>query len=361
VNGTCGRRMNFHFQPFAFRAAQSAVHRAWWTALGLTTVLGLSACSGMTWLPSPPPTATPLPPTATLTVTLTSTPTHTLTITPTRTLVPTVTPRPTLTPTITLTLMPTFTLTPTETASPSRPAVLYPRRDVNGKLLDWRYTHITEYTLTEKRLPRVMWAYLGFQLMDRAIHRDTLKIMDKDVTVYYLNVQHDFDKQPRPMRLVLGGIYGKDLPISQIPAGGSGYIRLRVLAPGETFDPYIFHRDANKGYPTREVKYPDMLLADFERLLPGLPDEIIVLADSQVLFDPDERAIVQEEMSRVAFLAARYLPFTHLDEFNRFTGPSPAASSLSELLLHGVTIAGGIPAYSSDTLVLLPHQTGRVP
>ena len=347
--------MNLPFPPFTLRAGRSVVHLTWLTALLL------SACSGLPWLPSPAPTATPLPPTATMTVTLTNTPTSTPTITPTRTLVPTVTPRPTRTSTVTLTPLPTFTLTPSETAAPARPAVLYPRRDVNEIVLDWRYTHITEYTLTEKRLPKVLWAYLSFQLMDRAIHRDTMKIIDRDVTVYYLNVQHDFDKQPHPMRLVLGGTYGKDVPISQMPADGSGYIRVRVLAPGEPFDPYIFHRDANKVYPTREAKYPDTRLADLEKLLPQLPDEIMVLADSQVLFDPDERAIVQEQMSQVAFLAARYLPFTGLDEFNRFAGPSPAATSLSNLLLKGVTLSGGIPAYSSDTLVLLPRQSVQAP
>ena len=192
--------------------------------------------------------------------------------------------------------------------------------------------------------------------MDRAIHRTTLTIMDQDVTVYYLNVQHQFDGQPGPLRLVLGGTFGKDVPLDLIPLDGSAFIRVRVLDPDAAFDPYIFHRDALKSYATREPQYPDMPLVALERMLPGLPDELIVLADHQILFDPDNLAQVQVDMSRVAYLAARYQPFAAVDDYNRVTGPNPAAVDLREFLLHGVPIPGGIPAYSSDTLVLLPAR-----
>lgn len=322
-------------------------------ALTLGLLFSLAACSDLPWLPTPPPTFTP---TVTATATLTPTRTATATITPTRTLVPTVTSIPTHTSTVTQTPLPSLTPTITETPAPLRPAVLYKRRDINDKVLDWRYTHISEYSETEKRLPKILWATLGFQLMDRGIHRDTLKIMDQDVTVYYLNVQHDFDGQPRPLRLVLGGTYGRDVPYRNIPADGSLYIRVRVLSPFETFDPYIFHRDANKSYATRTMNYPDMPLNDLEQLLPGLSDELIVLADHQILFDPDRLDQVQVDMGRVAYLAARYQPMMAVDEYNRVTGPSQAAIGLRELLLHGTPLDGGIPAYSSDTLVLLPRQ-----
>jgi hypothetical protein len=333
--------------------ARPAAFAAWLCSLALAASASLASCAGLPWLPTPPPTPTP---TVTSTVTPTATATITPTVTPTRTLVPTVTLRPSHTSTVTLTPLPTSTPTSTETPAPLRPAILYPRRDVNGKLLDWRYTHISEYSETEKRLPKVLWAYLGFQLMDRAIHRDTLKIMDQDVTVYYLNVQHQFDNQLALLRLVLGGAFGKDVPLNLIPLDGSAYIRVRLLEPGAAFDPYIFHRDAQKGYATHEPQYPDMPLVALERLLPGLSDELIVLADHQILFDPDRLDQVQVDMSRVAYLAARYQPFTVVDAYNRVTGPSPAAADLREFLLHEVPIPGGIPAYSSDTLVLLPQQ-----
>ena len=307
----------------------------------------LSACSST---PSPTPSIT-----ASFTPTLRPTPTITRTPPPTWTHVPTLTFTPTLTPTL------TPSLTPSETPAPLAPAQLFTFHDADGRLIDWGYDHISSYTTNEHGAPITLTAYMAFQLMDRAIHHETVTYDSQTLTLYYLNVQHDFNDSLLPVKLILSAASGTDVPLSLIPGGGGAYIRLRMLPLWDGFDAFAFHRDANKAYADRSRRYPDVLLADLENLLPALPSGLIVLADAQVLFDPDTLAYtVKYNLDTVPYLAARYMPFLAVDDYDRATGPNPAATSLANHLIHLDPIPNGIPYYSSDTLVLIP-LTAQIP
>jgi len=197
--------------------------------------------------------------------------------------------------------------------------------------------------------------------MDRAIHHETITFDEQTLTIFYLNVQHAFSGNLLPIKLILSATPGTDVPLSLIPGGGSAYIRLRILPLWDNFDAYSFHRDANKSYADRSRRYPDVLLVDLEQLLPALPSGLIVLADAQVLFDPDTLAYqVKYNMDTVPYLAARYMPFLAVDDYDRVTGPSPEATSLANYMINLVPISNGIAYFSSDTLVLIP-LTAQVP
>ncbi len=228
-------------------------------------------------------------------------------------------------------------------------------------MIDWSYAHISSYTLNEHGAPKTLSGFLAFQLMDRAIHHQTITFDEQTLTLYYLNVQHEFSGKLLPLKLILSATAGKDVPLSLIPGGGSAYLRLRILPLWDSFDAYSFHRDANKTYADRSRRYPDVLLVDLEALLPALPPKLIVLADAQVLFDPDTLAYqVKYNIDTVPYLAARGMPFLAVDDYDRVTGPSPEASSLADYLIHLAPIPDGIPYFSSDTLVLIP-LTAQVP
>ncbi len=59
-----------------------------------------------------------------------------------------------------------------------------------------------------------------------------------------------------------------------------------------------------------------------------------MLADAQILFDPDTLAYqVKYNLDTVPYLAARYMPFLALDDYGRVTGPTPEATSLANTLI----------------------------
>ncbi len=94
---------------------------------------------------------------------------------------------------------------------------------------------------------------------------------DQTLTVYYLDVQHAFSGKLLPLKLILSATPGKDVPLSLIPAGGSAYVRLRILPLWDIFDAYSFHRDANLAYADRSRRYPDVLLGRPASAAPGSP------------------------------------------------------------------------------------------
>jgi hypothetical protein len=308
----------------------------------LIILLALTGCA----FPTLGPTAT-LIPTGTATVTATIPPTHTP--------LPTQTSTPTLTPTITL------TPTATETPVPLTPASLFPFHDADGNIVDWSYAHVSHYVKSESGSPKDLSGFMAFQLMDRGIHRNTVTYDSQTLTIYYLNVQHEFSRQMYPVKLILSAASGDDKPLELIPAGGGDYVRMRLVPRWNIFDAYSYHRDANKSYAERSQLYPDMLIVDLQKLLPTLPDGLIVLADAPIIFDPDTLGYqVKQDMDTVPYLAARYMPFLALDEYNRITGPTAEASALANLMINLKPIQGGIPYYSSDTLAFILN-TGRVP
>jgi hypothetical protein len=318
----------------------------------MAMLLGLIGCG---------PEATPTP-----TTTATITPTHTQTLTPTITYTPTptqtktpantITPRPSNTPTITLTPLPTLTFTPTPTEVVLQPAELFPYRDVNGKVVDWSYGHITRIGFNRLNQVNDLWAFMGFQLLDRAIYQRNFEFLDETITVYYLNVAHEFNGNLLPMQLVIGGTPGEDVAIEDIPAGGNAYIQVQVRESWQPFDPYIIHQDANRDYALRESDYPLLFLKELQELLPSLPDEIILLADHPILIPQDDWNQIKLDMSRVAYLAARYQPFFKLDDFDRLVDQSDFAYALREYLYRNGEMPEGYYAYSSKTLIIISNE-----
>ena len=96
-----------------------------------------------------------------------------------------------------------------------------------------------------------------------------------------------------------------------------------------------------------------MPLLDLQALLPTLPDQLIVLADHAILVDQDGWQQLYNDITSVSYLAARFLPFIQLDEYDRIVGPSPEAEALIEFFLHGSAPTISIPAYSSQVLVFI--------
>jgi len=319
------------------------------TLLLLLIVLGSAGCGE---------NATPLPETPTSSQTFTTTSTHTTTFTPTvtHTLANTITPRPSHTPTVTSTPYPSLSPTPTPTTIEPNPADLFPFKDVNGKTVDWSYFYITQLNTTNLEDVDDLWAFLSFQLLDRGIHQRNFIFLDQTITVYYLNVAHEFNGQLFPMQLVLGGVYGSGMAIEDIPAANSVYLQYRVLNAWETFDPYIIHRDANRTYDLREPIYPLRLLQDFQATLAMLPDEVILLADHMILFHPDDWWQIKLDMSRVSSLAARYQPFFEIDELDRLVDQSDFAYALRDTLLTDAAMPEGLYAFSAKTLIIIQGE-----
>lgn len=288
-------------------------------------------------------------PTATQTFTTTPTPTATLTRTPANT----ITPQPSNTPTQTQTPFPTLSPTPSPTQAPLRPAVLFPYQDLNGRTVDWSYAHITRIRFNRLDEVNDLWAFLAFQLLDRAIHQRNFNFLGEPITVYYLNVAHEFNGEMMPMQLVLGGTPGENIAIQDIPAGGTAYVQVQVRESDDHFVPYIVHRDANRDYELRESAYPLLFLKELQTLLPTLPDEVILLADHPILFPPDDWPQLKLDMRRVSYLAARYQPFFEIDQYDRLADQSDFAYALRDHLLFNETVSEGIYAYSSNTLIII--------
>ena len=305
-------------------------------------------------------------PSPTMTVTATITPTNTQTLTPTITNTPTptqtttpantITPRPSNTPTITLTPFPTLSPTPTPPQAALNPAVLFPFADVNGRTVDWSYFHVTRIGFNRLDEVNDLWAFMSFQLLDRGIHQRNLIFQDEFITVYYLNVAHDFNGELLPMQLVIGGTPGEDVPIEDIPAGGTAYVQYQVRESWQTFDPYITHRDANREYELRESDYPLSFMKDLQALLPTLPDEVILLADHPILFPKDDWPQVKLDMTRVAYLAGRYQPFFEIDDLDRLVDQSDFAYALRDHLLFNREMPESYFAYSSKTLIIIKNE-----
>ncbi len=219
--------------------------------------------------------------------------------------------------------------------------------------MDWSYIHITQ--IGYNRLDEVndLWAFMAFQLLDRAIYQRNFEFSGETITIYYLNVAHEFDGEMVQMQLVIGGTPGENIAIEDIPAGGTAYIQIQVRESWEDFAPYVTHRDANRAYEHRESSYPLLFLKELQALLPNLPDEIILLADHPIIFPPDDWPQIKLDMKRVSYLAARYQPFFKLDDYDRLADQSDFTYLLRDHILQGLNIPPGLYAYSSRTLIII--------
>jgi hypothetical protein len=288
-----------------------------------------------------------------LVVELTVTETRTLEPTMTSTPANTITPRPSQTPSITSTAFPTLTPTPLATPFDSQPAVLFPFQDSNGRTVDWSYIHVTQIGVNSDDEINDLWAFMAFQLLDRAVHQRNLQLLDETISVYYLNVAHDFNGRLLPMQLVLGGTVGANVTIENIPSGGTAYIQAQVRPSSEGFDPFVVHRDANREFELREESSPRMLLSELQALLATLGDEIILLADHPILIPRNEWPQVKLDMSQISYLAARYQPFFDFDEYGQLVDQSDFAYDLRDHIFEQRPMPEGLYAYSSKTLVIL--------
>ncbi len=307
---------------------------------------GVTGCRGTKNLS---PTVSP---TITATSTITQTPTPTQTTTPAFT----ITPRPSNTPTVTVTPYNTLSPTPEPSAIPSRPAILFPYKDINGKTVDWSYIHVTQIGYDQWDAVNDLWAFISFQLLDRAIYHRNLDFLGETITVYYLNVAHEFDGEMRQMQLVLGGTPGADIAIEDIPAGGTAYIQVQVREVWQDFAPYVTHRDANRAYELRDASYPLLFLKDLQELLPTLPDKVILLADHPILFPHDDWPQIKLDMTRVSYLTARYQPFFEFDAYDRIIDQSVFAYDLRDHILNGWAMPPGLSAFSSQTLIIIKGE-----
>jgi hypothetical protein len=306
--------------------------------LFMVSALLLIGCSGNSTSPE-----------ISLTPTITATFTNTVTVT----YLPTVTPHPSRTPTGTETPFPTGSATPTETSAPPRPAQLWLKRDINEKKLDWGYSHITDIGWNSKGEVVRFSAMLGFQLMDRAIHRQTISVFAKPLTVYYLNVRRQVGKELETSRLIVGGAFGEDIPLGVIPAGGPSYVRMKIFTRNEPVDPFNIHISANLPYDKRSGEYPDTLLTDLEAVLSVLPDQVILLADQSIIVDPDSIQRFEYDIQTVSYLMARYYPWMLLDDYDRFTGANQSALELADNLYLNKPITSPIEWYSGETLIFI--------
>lgn len=292
------------------------------------------------------PTALPtFEPSASITPTPSQTPTE----------MPTVTPTPTATATSTSTFVPTATYTSTPTPIPTRLAGLFPLT-AGQQTVDWGYYYITRRDNREDGSLRNLSAMVSFQLVDRGIHSETIKVLGQDVTIYYLRARHVFDQTNLEVKLVLTGLFGENISIAGMPADGSSYISIRTQKADQVFEPWKLHQDWSLPLDQRAPLFQTVRLPDFETTLRNLPDQVIVLADHPVILDPDGWTQIYLDMDRVSASAARFQPFFSFNEFDQMTGQSVQASVWQNYLINNTDIPSSQNnrmVFAADFLVII--------
>jgi hypothetical protein len=234
-----------------------------------------------------------------------------------------------------------------------QPAVLFPKRDSAGRLIDWSYTRISSVQMVDAYTPESMQAFAAFQLMDRAIHSETIMINGRELTVYYLNAAHQFGRQIQPMKIILSGEWGEDISLAGLRSSGSFFVRTRVLKSNEAFDPFAIHRDAAAAPAGGNEKYQDLFINKLEQTLASLPQELIVMVEGPVLVSPDLYNDVEMYFREAPYLAARYRPWVDVDRDGQVTGPSGMSQSLTDNLFHNTPLDTLPDTFSSSLLILL--------
>jgi len=252
----------------------------------------------------------------------------TLTLVPTATDTPTPVPTSTMTPTPTMTptstLVPTATPTYTATPIPTRLAQL-PFLNTNTGSVDWSYFYLTQKENLEDGSLVALSAMVAFQLMDRGIHTETIKILGDDVTIFYLRVRHDFDKNMGEVKLILTGFFGGGLEVNNVPADGSTYINVHKRHANVAFEPWKLHQEWSLPPAQREPLFESMRLDELEKYLGELPDQVILLADHPIIMKRDKWNQLYLDMDRISASAARLSPFFAFNEFNQMVGQTTMA------------------------------------
>ena len=266
--------------------------------------------------------------------TLTSTPAPTSTMTPT----PTLTATPTLVPT------PTSTYTPTPI--PTRLANL-PVLMTGNQLVDWSYHYPTRKENREDGALINLSGMIAFQLMDRGIHSETVRILGEDVTIFYLRVRHEFNTTFSEVKLILTGVYGNNLDIRSLPADGSTYISIHSRRATDLFEPWKLHQEWTLPPNQREPLFNTLRLVELEQYLKDLPEQVILLADHPVIMERDDWNQLYLDMDRLSASAARFSPFFAFNDLDQMTGQTTMALIWQSYLVG----ADNIPADQLNKMV----------
>ena len=280
-------------------------------------------------IPSITPTSTPLPPS---------------TLTPTTTLLPSNTPYDTATPQPTGTALPAFNATP------------FPYKDVDGKAVTNSYAAISEHTLRPSGTTLSLSGFVAFELLDRGIHRQTLQVLEKDLTLYSLRVRHRFGTEVKEVWLILTGVWGINVPYNEAGADGSANISLAELKTKEAFNPAEMHSAWNVGLAKRAPTYGTVSLTDLEALLKDLPQQSLILAENPILFPADSWHQVKLNMLSVSSQAARFHWLFNINEFNIIIGQNANADLWADALLKGSPLPENVADplfFAADNLVVV--------
>lgn len=313
----------------------------------LVVVLLLATTFSCNPQPQGRPTAFPtVAPTQTLIPTATDTPTPV----PTSTMTPT----PTMTPTATL--VPTATPTYTATPIPTRLAQLPALNTGDNQVVDWGYFYLTQREDLEDGSLVSLSAMVAFQLMDRGIHTETIKVLGEDVTVFYLRVRHDFDQNIGEVKLILTGFFGAGLEIRNVPADGATYVSVHQRHASDLFEPWKLHQEWNLPPAQREPLFSSLRLDELEKLLQELPDQIVLLADHPVIMKSDTWNQSYLNMDRISASAAKLSPFFVFNEFDQLVGQTTMAHVWQNYLAFSSDIPADLlnkMVFSADYLIFV--------
>ncbi len=279
------------------------------------------------------PTGIPThPPTKTVTPTITSIPTE----------APTVTPTLTITPTYTPTAIPSPTATMTPTAVPARISGLIDLKVGDDTKVEWNYTYLTQNNKRENGSQYNLSALMAFQMLDRGIHTETIKLLDNEITVYYLRVRHAFKAEHLEVKLILTGTFGDNVAIDAMPADGSNFIFYRTQNSDVPFQPAKIATDWDLPVEQRNEHFQGLTLRQFQVILDELPENFILFAEHPIIIEPERWNQVRLDMERISASGARLNPFFAFNELNQLIGQTSLATILQQNLVSDVDIPGDV-------------------
>lgn len=293
------------------------------------------------------PTGIPThPPTKTITPTITSTPTE----------APTVTPTLTITPTDTPTAIPSPTATLTPTAVPTRISGLIDLKIGDNITVDWGYTYLTLNNKRDNGSQYNLSAMMAFQLLDRGIHSETIKLLGQDITVYYLRARHAFIEELLNVKLILTGTFGDNVAIDAMPADGSNFIHYRTQNSDVPFQPATIAQDWDLPAEQRDEKFQSLTLRQFQVILDDLPENFILFTEHPVIIEPERWAQIRIDVERISASGARLQPFFAFNELDQLIGQTTLSSILQQYLVNNADIPGDMRqnlVFSSEYILII--------